>query len=246
MGRRAVWLIAATVVIVGTGTATVYERTRSLSPSEVLRRSFSTMAAVRTVHAAGRVHERGADPGDPQSMGSWRVQGDCTSRGATTSSQFSVAGSQTGRHPKVVDEQYVVGYTQPPDKLPTSRRSWHVWTRSVHPASSWHRTELTYHARLVASMCPAFIVPQLHPLPGPVEDMGRTSINGRYATHLQSAFDGQGGGETVDVYVDPASFRWVRIDLRGWGPGCCYKYDNLFEYSRYNVPVTVRFPPRSG
>src|SRR5438874_1763163 len=131
MGRRVSQIIAAVVVTAGMWllaprTAAAYSHARDLSPSELLERSFSVMAAVRAVHGTGRVNEREVELGDIHSAGSWRVQGDCALRGRTTTSKFSVKGAQTGRHAKAVDEQYIVRVTKRPGNLPVRRWSWTV------------------------------------------------------------------------------------------------------------------------
>lgn len=248
MDRGVSRLTAAIVVtagmwFMGPRTVAAYSHPPGVSPSALLQRSFSVMAAVRAVHGIGHVKEREVELGDIDSAGSWRVQGDCALRGLTTTSKFSVKGRQTGRHAKAVDEQYTVRVNQRQGNLSVLRWSWAVWTRTAHPASAWRHTGVTHDARITTSMCPSLIIPQLRlHLPGPVEDMGRGSISGRHAEHLQSVFNGQGGGETVDVYVDLASFRWSRVELSGWGAGCCHAYNDRFDYSRYNVPVTINLP----
>jgi hypothetical protein len=240
MGRLAFLLIAGTLVTLGLWfLVAARSQTRSLSPSAILQRSFSTMAAIPAVHGNGRLTEREVEPGDPQSVGSWRVHGDCATGGATTTSRFVVWGNQTGRHARSVDEQYEVQMTQE-GALPLWRWPWRVSVRSIHPANTWHRTGFTHDARMVESMCPSLIIPQ--PLPGPVQDMGRTRISGRSVEHFQSGINGQGSGQTVDLYVDPTSFRWVRVGLSSWGAGCCHTYFSRVDYSRYNAPLSDGLP----
>jgi hypothetical protein len=242
MRRLASLLIAAIVVTLWLWfTAVGHSRTREPSYSAILQRSFWTMAAITAVHGKGHFTERELEPGDTRSAGSWRVQGDCATRGATTTSRFAVQGSQTGRHARAVDEQYTVRLTRV-EALAIWRWPWRVWVRTVHPAATWHRTGVSHDAQMVESMCPSLIMRQ--PLPGPVQNMGRIRIRGRSVEHLHSEISGQGGGQTVDLYVDPTSFRWVRVRLSGWGAGCCHTYFSRFDYSRYNAPLTARLPAR--
>ena len=236
------------LVAAGSGSLAIHSRASQLdlsvlSPTVILQRSLSTMAAVRDIHAIGHSTERAVESSDPSSAGSWRIQGDCTSHGTAALARFSFRGKQTGRHIETVNQQYVVRATRYQANPTLWWPGWSVWSRLAHPLGSWHRTGVTHDARIVSSMCPSLIVPQLRlHLPGPLDDMGRIEIGGRHAEHLQSSFNGQGGGDTVDLYVDLVSFRWTRVGLSGWGAGCCHAYHNTFEYSRFDIPLHITSP----
>jgi hypothetical protein len=228
-------------------TLAAYFRSSSMLPSEILQRSLSTMAAIHELHGSGRNSEREVEVSDLDSRGSWRIQGDCVTRGAETFSRFSIQGKQTGRHAHSVDEQYTVRSTPYEANPVLWWRAWTVWTRTAHPPGRWHRAGVTHDARIASSMCPSLIVPRLRlQLPGPVKNLGRVQIGARSAVHLQSSVNGEGGGATVDLYIDPVSFRWMRVGLSGWGAGCCHSYSSTFDYSRYNVPTSVTLPPHGS
>jgi hypothetical protein len=218
-----------------------------LFPSDIFQRSLDTMATIRAVHSSGHYTEREVEFGDPKSTGSWRVQGDCIRQGSTTVSRFSDQGNQTGRHPRAVDEEFIVrvpGYAPNPSRW---WPHWTVWVRTLHPSGRWHRTAVTHDAEIASSLCPSLIVPglRLH-LPGPIVDLGRVRIDGRSTIHLQSSFEGQGGGATDDFYVDPATFRWIRVRLSGWGAGCCHAFSGTFDFSRYNIATRIYLPAAHG
>lgn len=214
------------------------------TPSDILWRSVGAMARIHSVHATGGQTERQVEIGDARSTGSWHIAGDCASSGAVTLSRFSYGGSQTGRHPRSVHAQYVVRVPTK-DGGPAPRYvGWRVWSRPLHPLGSWHRVDVTHDARIVPSMCPSLIIRQLRArLPGPVKEVGRPRIAGREAIHLVSSFEGEGGGRTVELFVDAASFRWLRVRLSDWGAGCCHAESYTFDYSRYNLPARIKAPP---
>jgi len=236
------------LLVVGLATGTVDVREESLQPatfsaSAIFKRSLDTMAAVRSVYSTGRYSEREVEIGDLSSAGTWRIQGKCVEQGSATISQFSYRGKQIGRHPKSADEEYIVRATRYEANPSLWWRHWTVWVRAARPVGNWHRTGVTHDAEIVSLMCSSLLVPQLRlHLPRPIEDLGRATIDGRSTIHLQSSFDGAGSGATDDLYIDPMTFRWVRVALSGWGAGCCHAFSATFDFSQYNMVRRVGLP----
>jgi hypothetical protein len=218
---------------------------QAVSPSDIMKRSLVVMTTIRDVHASGSSWEKEVDFGDPDSTGSWTLQGNCASQGRGTIGRISIHGLLTDQHRRTVNEQITIRAGPYQANLERWWHSWTVWMRAAGRGGHWQRIAMTRHARLAATMCPSLLAPQLHSsLPGTLEYLGTTRINDQYAVHLisQSPAANQGGGGTIEFFVDSHSFRWVRVGLGGWGPGCCHSYSTTIDYSRFNVTVGTSLP----
>jgi hypothetical protein len=241
--------ITAIVLLVGTG---AYIRTgmasSDSSPAAVYGRSIGMMSQVRDVHGVGTSRETEVEFTDLHSRGFWRVQGDCVTRPRSIVARFTIRGSQSGRHARAVDEQFTIVVPGSPASAVPPTRDWKVWFRAdtsrlSRPKAAWRRITVTHDALVVASMCPSLVVPGLHNRSaGSFKALGTVMVSGRRTVHLQSAFNGHGGGSTVDLYVDTETSRWLRVGLSGWGAGCCHSYATSFDLSRFNKPVALHVP----
>ncbi len=196
--------------------------------------------SVRTVHADGRVTERGCCP---SLDASWRITGNCSGHALATRARFWLRGRQStqlrGATAQAVNAHYIV-------LLGKSNQPTPVWMRNAHTASRWVRANSDPTSLALYYMCPALIIARFQNNTGPAtyRVLGTTTVDDDAVWHLQRTLFSQ--GELADLYVDRRTFHWVRIV--GYVGGCAvcngpsFQEHFTFDYSRLNAPLHITAP----
>ncbi len=199
--------------------------------------------SVQTVHADGRVTEKGCCP---SLDANWRITGNCSGRGDATRAHFWLRGRQSSQLPgatvAAVNTHYIVVLGRP---VRSGQRS-QVWMRSPHTGNHWVGAEPDPASFALWDMCPALIIDRFQNNTGHAayRVLGTTTVDHHAAWHLRRTLPSQ--GEVADLYVDRRTFHWVRIV--GYDGGCAlcngssFQIHFTFDYSRVNVPLPITAP----
>ncbi len=196
--------------------------------------------SVRTVHADGRVTERGCCP---SLDANWRITGNCSGHALATRAHFWLRGRQRSQLPgataQAVNAHYIV-------LLGKSNQPTPVWMRNAHTSNRWVRADSDPTSLALYYMCPALIIDRFQNNTGHAayRVLGTTTVDHHAAWHLRRTLPSQ--GEVADLYVDRRTFHWVRIV--GYDGGCAlcngssFQIHFTFDYSRVNVPLPITAP----
>ncbi len=196
--------------------------------------------SVHTVHADGRVTEKGCCPSLDTN---WRITGDCSGRGLATRAYFWLRGRQHTQPPgatfQAVNAHYIALLGGPNQPTP-------VWMRNAHTGNRWIRADSSLTPLPLYYMCPALIIGRFQNNTGSAtyHVLGTSTVDHHAVWHLQRTLFSL--GEVADLYVDRRTLQWVRIV--GYDDGCMvcqgpsfHEYFT-FDYSRVNAPLHITAP----
>lgn len=204
-----------------------------LSPLWAAKRSIVLETTLDDARVTAGSEDREVYANDPNSTGTYRITAICAGQGDVRTARVAVLGHETGRESEAVSATYVLKAAPDPRRHDAFEDPMQVWSRDVRPGSKWHRGADQYRAGFALSMCPALLAPRLvRTLSRQSQSGSFTSIHGRPAAHLhfKQGMASEGAGNTVDLYVDVLTLHWLRVDLSGWGPGCCGAYRTRVDY----------------
>lgn len=214
---------------------------RASGDAAALWRTATTVMqhSVHTVHADGRVTEKGCCP---FLDANWRITGDCSGHALASRAHFWLRGRQStqlrGETAQAVNAHYIV-------LLGKSNQPTPVWMRNAHTANRWVRVDSDPTSLALYYMCPALIIAHFQIMrPATYRVIGTTTVDHHAVWHLRRTLPSQ--GEVDDLYVDRRTFQWVRIV--GYDGGCAvcngpsFQEHFTFDYLRVNAPLHITAP----
>jgi len=143
--------------------------------------------SVHTVHADGRVTERGCCP---SLDANWRITGNCSGHGLATRAYFWLRGRQSTHLPgataQAVNAHYIVLLGRPNQPTP-------VWMRNAHTGNRWIRADPDPTSLALYYMCPVLIIARFQNT-GSVTYrlLGTSTVDHHAVWHLRRTLSSQG------------------------------------------------------
>ena len=154
---------------------------------------------MHTVHAGGRVTEKGCCP---SLDANWRITGDCSGHALASRAYFWLRGRQSTQLPgataQAVNAHYIV-------LLGKSNQPTPVWMRNAHTANHWVRVDSDPTSLALYYTCPALIIAHFQIMRlATYRVLGTTTVDHHAVWHLRRTVPSQ--GEVNELYVDGRTF----------------------------------------